>query len=228
MDAQPLEHRGRLEPLLAVLGLLLAVAQAAHIEGQELPAIVHIDVLRDPVLQDALPQCDQRCLGAGVQRNMAPGEDPAPGVEEGRQVQPVALTVLTHRNHIKSVVVGDPPLVAGDVLVCAADIRGAAVTEGFLSLPSQHLQRLRDVRLRPAVEGRVARHIPHQLREAHLHLQLGVLVALFQRVLPFIQEVVQKRLPHGIRDAALALLPLATLVDEAVQVVGPHRVPAAV
>ena len=59
VDAQPLEYRGRLKPLLAALRLLLPVAQAAHIVGQELAAIVHIDVLRDAVFQNAAPQRDQ-------------------------------------------------------------------------------------------------------------------------------------------------------------------------
>ena len=66
VNAQPLKYRGRLKPLLAVLRLLLPVAQAAHIVGQELAAIVHIDVLRDAVFQDAAPQCDQCRLGAGI------------------------------------------------------------------------------------------------------------------------------------------------------------------
>ena len=140
----------------------------------------------------------------------------------------MALPVLSLGDDVEGVVVRDPPLVALHLIIDAADIRGAAVAEGFLTLPAQHLQRLRDVGLRPAVESRVAGHIPHQLREAVLHLQLGVLVALFQGVLPLIQEEVQECLPHGIRYAAPALLPLAPLVDQAVQVVGPHRVPAAV
>ena len=99
----------------------------------------------------------------------------------------MALAVLSLGDNIEGVVVGDPPLVAPHIVVDTPDIRGAAVAEGFLTLTAQHLQRLRDVGLRPAVEGRVARHIPHQLREARLHLQLGVLIALFQGVLPLIQ-----------------------------------------
>ena len=187
MNAQPLEYRGRFKPLLAVLRLLFAVAQAAHIVGQELAAIVHIDVLRDAVFQDATPQRDQSGLAAGGVGDIAPGKDARPGVEEGCQVQPVALAVLTLGDNVEGVVVGDPPLVAPHIVVDAADIWSAAVTEGFLTLPAQYLQRLRDVGLRPAVEGRVARHIPNQLREARLHLQLGVLIALFQGVLPLIQ-----------------------------------------
>ena len=187
VNAQPLEYRGRFKPLLAVLRLLFAVAQAAHIVGQELAAIVYIDVLRDAVFQDATPQRDQSGLAAGGVGDIAPGKDARPGVEEGCQVQPVALAVLSLGDNIEGVVVGDPPLVAPHIVVDTADIWSAAVTEGFLTLPAQYLQRLRDVGLRPAVEGRVARHIPNQLREARLHLQLGVLIALFQGVLPLIQ-----------------------------------------
>lgn len=59
LDAQALKYRRWRERLLAVLRLLLAMTQAADVIGQEFAAIVHIDVLRDAVFQNAAPQRDQ-------------------------------------------------------------------------------------------------------------------------------------------------------------------------
>ena len=38
------------------------VAKAANIEGQELSTVIHVDVIRDAIFQDSLPERDQRCL----------------------------------------------------------------------------------------------------------------------------------------------------------------------
>ena len=117
LDAQPLKYRGHLKAFLAVLGLFLTVAQAANVMGQELAAIVHIDILRDAVLQNALAQRHQGGLAAGGRGDVAPSIYPAPGVKEGRKVQTMELAVLALSDNVKGVVVRHPPLIAGHFLI---------------------------------------------------------------------------------------------------------------
>ena len=228
LDPQALEYRGRLEPLLPVLGLPFAVAPASDVKGQELAAVVHIDILRDAVLQNALAQRDQCCLTAGVQGNIAPGEDAAAGVEESCQMEAVPLAVVALGDHVKGVVVRDPPLVAGHTFVCAPDVGGAAVTEGFLPLAPQHLHCLRDVALDAPGKGGIAGKVSHQVRVILPQQQLHVLITLHHGVLGFLQVEVQESVPCLRLDVALALFPLAPLVDQAVQVVLLDGFPTAV
>ena len=117
VDAQPLEHRGHLKALLAVFGFLLSVAQAAYVVGQELAAIVNVNILRDAVFQDALAQRHQGGLAAGGRGDVAPSIYPAPGVKEGRKVQTMELAVLALSDNVKGVVVRHPPLIAGHFLI---------------------------------------------------------------------------------------------------------------
>ena len=62
IDSQAFEYARRFKGLLAILWFLLPVAKAANIEGQELSTVIHVDVIRDAIFQDSLPERDQRCL----------------------------------------------------------------------------------------------------------------------------------------------------------------------
>ena len=129
------------------------------------------------------------------------------------------LAVVALSDHVEGVVVGHPPLVAGHALVCAPDIGGTAVSEGFLPLTPQHLHRLRDVALDAPGKGGVAGNVSHQVRVILPEQQLHVLITLHHGVLGFLQIEVQESVPCLRLDVALALFPLAPLVDQAGQVV---------
>ena len=62
IDSQAFEYARRFKGFLAILWFLLPVAKAANIEGQELSTVIHVDVIRDAIFQDSLPERDQRCL----------------------------------------------------------------------------------------------------------------------------------------------------------------------
>lgn len=62
LDAEPFKYRRRRVYLLAILRFFGPVAKASDVVGQKLAAIIHIDVIRDAVLQDTLAQGDQRRL----------------------------------------------------------------------------------------------------------------------------------------------------------------------
>ena len=138
------------------------------------------------------------------------------------------LAVVTLGDHVEGVVVCNPPLVAGHAFVCAPDVRGAAVTEGFLPLAPQHLHRLRDIALDAPGKGGVAGDVGHQVRVILPEQQFHVLIALHHGVLGFLQVEVQESVPYLRLDVALSLFPLAPLVDQAVQVVLLDGFPAAV
>ena len=189
LDAQPLKYRGHLKAFLTVLGLFLSVAQAANVMGQELAAIVYIDIFGDPVFQDALAQRNKRGLAAGGRGDVAPGEDARPGVKESRKVQPVALAVLALRDNVKGMVIGHPPLVAGHFLIYAMYVGGAAVTESLLALAAQHFHGFGYIVLHPAPECGIGGDIRHQLRGRVLEVEPGVLIALLDGVLGLVQVV---------------------------------------
>lgn len=185
--------------------------------GQELAAIVNVNILRDAVFQDALAQRHQGGLAAGGRGDVAPSIYPAPGVKEGRKVQTMELAVLALSDNVKGVVVRHPPLVAGHFLIYAMYVGGAAVAESLLTLAAQHFHGFGYIVLHPAPECGIGGDIRHQLRGRVLEVEPGVLIALLDGVLGLVQVVAQKGLPHFLGDLAFSLAALAALVQQAVQ-----------
>ena len=135
------------------------------------------------------------------------------------------LSVPIPDHHVKGVVVRDPPLVAGDVLIGPVDIGRAAVTVCLVPLAAQHLHTLRHLPLHPAVESRIVGNLRVQTRKTLLHPQLRILYTLADRMFRLIQIVILKYLPYGLVNGAFSLPPFPALIHQSPEVPGLHRLP---
>ena len=132
------------------------VAEAADIMRQKLAAIVNVDIIRDAVLQDALAQGDQRRLRARRVRNVTRGKDARPRVKKCGEIEAVPGAVRPLGDHVKRVVIRDPPLVARHIVVYTTDIWGAAVSVCLLAFAAQHLDGHRHICLEVPGERLIA------------------------------------------------------------------------
>ena len=155
-NAQSFKNAGRCKRLASVCQHFLgAVTSPADVIGQKLAPVIHIGIVGDAKLGNALPQGVQCRLTSGAGRNVPAGKNAAPGIQPGTKVQAVQGAVRPHALHIKGVGIADPKVVCVDALVLAAYVGAAQVIVFFVAHAAQNHHRVRH-RLGFAVKGVVA------------------------------------------------------------------------